>query len=695
MQDDKIKDAFAKMAIPEPSEKAREDTINHALNAYDKKNQSGAQGSSTFSRLMNRLTVQDRSRNMNKRLYYLGATTAMMLVVTTIGYHELEQRNLDSGFDVSSAELPVALKKDYINTESNVVSDARMAPQEQKSEFLTSEPAANAIASAPPPAPPAVMMERSMASPSGGAPVEGYAGNVAAVASSDMAMPYQPDYYMPDQYNSGDKFKETESNAVKLVSEEPVSTFSSDVDTASYSFVRRQLAYGQLPDPSAVRIEEMINYFDYDYKLPESKAEPFRPSVTVTPSPWNKNNKLIHIGIKGYDIEQTEKPRSNLVFLIDTSGSMAEPDKLPLLLNSFSMLVDNLDKDDTVSIVVYAGSAGTVLEPTKVKDKSKILSALGKLNAGGSTAGAAGIAEAYRLAEENFDKDGINRVILATDGDFNVGISDPEELKRYIEKKRESGVFLSVLGFGQGNYNDQLMQELAQNGNGNAAYIDNINEARKVLVKEASSTLFPIAKDVKFQIEFNPSAVSEYRLIGYETRMLNREDFNNDKIDAGEIGAGHAVTAIYEITPKGAKGLVDPSRYQKEAEEKSGDNDEIAFLKIRYKLPEDAKSKLMSLPITKEMEVSKLAQADNDTRFSIAVAGFGQLLKGEKYTDGYNFAAVRKLAEGAKGTDKFGYRAEFLTLVDSAKAAKELQINAMQPGETPAAPPPPVQPLDY
>jgi Ca-activated chloride channel family protein len=382
-----------------------------------------------------------------------------------------------------------------------------------------------------------------------------------------------------------DKFENIKENPNKITKEEPVSTFSVDVDTASYSFVRGELNRGELPQKDAVRVEEMINYFDYDYALPASKDEPFQPNVAVYPTPWNANTKIMQIGVKGYDIKSTEKPRANLTFLIDVSGSMNEPNKLPLLKQSMRMLVNELKSDDSVALVVYAGSAGTALEPTKVKNKQDILNAIDKLEAGGSTAGGEGINLAYKLAEQNFDKQGVNRVILATDGDFNVGITDPEELKSLIVKKRDTGVTLSVLGFGEGNYNDELMQKLAQNGNGNASYIDTVNEARKVLVNEAGSTLFTIAKDVKIQVEFNPSAVSEYRLIGYTTRILNREDFNNDKVDAGDIGAGHKVTALYEITPKGAKGSVDPLRYgaapEEEAKPAATSNGEYAFLKIR------------------------------------------------------------------------------------------------------------------
>lgn len=477
---------------------------------------------------------------------------------------------------------------------------------------------------------------------------------------------------IPDQtYVGRDRFEDFKPNPLKLVSEESVSTFSIDVDTASYAFVRRALNNGYLPQVDAVRIEELINYFDYAYNIPKDRSTPFKPTVAVFPTPWNPDTKLLHIGIKGYDIVKQEKPRSNLVFLLDVSGSMNSPDKLPLLKNSMRMLVDTLDKEDTVGIVVYAGAAGTVLEPTKVSEKGKILAALDRLRAGGSTAGGEGIRMAYSLAEANFDPDGVNRVILATDGDFNVGIRNPEALKDFIERKRNTGVFLSVLGFGQGNYHDVLMQKLAQNGNGNAAYIDTLNEARKVLVDEAAGTLFTIAKDVKIQVEFNPEKVAEYRLIGYETRMLNREDFNNDRVDAGDIGSGHSVTAIYEITPIESKGrLIDKLRYGSSKDSGKGKKSkEYAFLKIRYKLPDETESKLITLPIDADSEFGKVAKAPEEARFASAVAAFGMLLKGDSYIKDFAYDDVIKLARNAKGDDLFGYRSEFINLARLAKTA--------------------------
>jgi len=479
--------------------------------------------------------------------------------------------------------------------------------------------------------------------------------------------------YYEDQ--GRDRFTNIVTNPVKVVTEEPVSTFSIDVDTASYGFMRASLNNGVLPQKDAVRIEELINYFPYDYAAPDGRATPFAASVSVMPTPWNKATKLLHIGIKGYALSPGEKPRSNLVFLIDTSGSMNAPNKLPLLINAFKLLVDTLEPDDTVAIVTYAGGAGVALEPTKVSERGKILASLERLRSGGSTAGAEGIRQAYLLAEQNFVEDGVNRVILATDGDFNVGITDTDELKSYIERKRATGVFLSVLGFGMGNYNDALMQTLAQNGNGNAAYIDTLSEARKVLVEEATSTLFTIAKDVKLQIEFNPDTVAEYRLIGYETRLLNREDFNNDKVDAGDIGSGHTVTAIYELTPVGSgAALIDELRYQPRTEATTDRAaDEYAFLKIRFKLPDSDTSTLITLPVTPDHESATIAAAPREARFAAAVAGFGQLLRGGRYTGELTHDDVIELAQGARGEDPFGYRAEFINLVRLAKSAADME----------------------
>ncbi len=465
---------------------------------------------------------------------------------------------------------------------------------------------------------------------------------------------------------SRDKFPEFKSNKVVVVAEQPVSTFSVDVDTSGYSSMRRTLNIGGIPDRESVRIEELVNYFPYAYPGPEKAEDAFKANVTVTPTPWNPNTKLLHVGIKGYDLPAAEQKPANLVFLLDVSGSMDEPDKLPLLKSSFRLLVNKLKPTDTVSIVTYAGDAGIVLEPTKVSEKAKILNAIDTLQPGGSTAGEAGINAAYALAQKAFVKDGVNRIMLATDGDFNVGAASDEDLKKLVEEKRKTGVFLSILGFGQGNYQDNLMQTLAQNGNGIAAYIDTLSEAEKVLAQEATASLFTIAKDVKIQVEFNPARVSEYRLIGYETRHLNNEDFNNDRVDAGDIGSGHTVTAIYEMTPKGAPGqLNDPLRYKtnNEPDTYTTSTGEYAFVKIRYKLPNEATSRLVTQPVTDQNAVADLAAAPEDVRFGIAVTAFGQKLRDEDATANYPLADIEKLAASAKGIDAFGYRGEFMKLV--------------------------------
>ncbi len=474
----------------------------------------------------------------------------------------------------------------------------------------------------------------------------------------------------------GEEYAAHSENRLTLVSEQPVSTFSADVDTASYSLLRNQLQRGYLPSPVAVRSEELINYFSYNYPYPTSKKTPFKASVSVLDSPWNSGKKLVHVGIKGYDIKAINTPDSNLVFLLDVSGSMSSANKLPLVKQSISLLLKKLKPSDTVSIVVYAGAAGVVLEPTEAKNRSAILAALENLNAGGSTAGGAGIELAYRLAEQNYKKDAVNRIILATDGDFNVGQSSNDSLKTLVERKRKNGVFLSVLGFGRNNYQDDMMQALAQNGNGTAAYIDSLSEAKKVLVDQANSTLFTIAKDVKLQVEFNPNTVSDYRLVGYETRHLNREDFNNDKVDAGDIGSGHTVTAIYEITPTSADApSVDALRYSDnnatQATSSSSSENEYGFLKIRYKLPKESKSKLIETPIRiDQTKLKENNQSSRDIRFSIAVAGFAQYLKGGKYIGDTDLESILKLARQNKGADDYGYRSEFIRLVEMAEIAK-------------------------
>ncbi len=503
---------------------------------------------------------------------------------------------------------------------------------------------------------------------------------VKSMPESIMCCPQPEPVIIAPREENRDKFKKVKINPFKSVTAEPVSTFSADVDTASYAFTRKQLNNGRLPVPDAVRVEEFVNYFDYNYATPSNEAEPFKPTVSLMPTPWNANSQIMHIGIKGYDVDKSERPPANIVFLLDVSGSMSSPDKLPLLKSSLEMMVNHLNPDDTISIAVYAGAAGTVLEPTKVRDKHRIIEAFSRLNAGGSTAGGAGINLAYALAQRSFNAEGVNRVILATDGDFNVGIRSQDELKRLIEQKRKSGIFLSVLGFGKGNYNDALMQTLAQNGNGNAAYIDNLNEARKVLIDEAGATLFTIAKDVKLQVEFNPNVVSEYRLLGYETRALKREDFNNDKIDAGEIGAGHEVTALYEVVTVDAKSkMVDPLRYgNKDAEASIAPpkaSDELAFVKLRYKLPSEDVSKLITHPVMVGEKVADIKQTSDDARFGLAVASFAEKLRGGDYLQDYSYGDIINLALTARGDDRFGYRNEFIRLVRLAESLSTTSSN--------------------
>lgn len=454
-----------------------------------------------------------------------------------------------------------------------------------------------------------------------------------------------------------DQFANGGINPVKRVSEDPVSTFSIDVDTASMSIVRKSIMSGALPPKDAVRTEELINYFPYDYPAPTGDA-PFQTTATVLDAPWAVGRKLVHIGIRG--ALPAAPVQSNFTFLIDTSGSMRGAQRLPLLIASLRLLLNDLGPDDNIAIVTYAGSAGTVLEPTKVSDRARILDALDQLAAGGGTAGAAGITQAYRLASENFSETATNRVILATDGDFNIGASSPEALEELIADQRKTGVYLSILGFGRGNLNDALMQSLAQAGNGQAAYIDTLAEARKVLVQERSA-LHPIANDVKIQVEFNPAAVSDYRLIGYETRALAREDFNNDKVDAGEIGAGHRVTAIYEFTPVGGPARIDDLRYQPAAT--GGDASEIGFLRLRYKTPGEATSQLIETPIANET-----AKPGAEAQFAVAIAGFGELLRGSQHMGDWSWDNAIALALDAKGDDRFGYRADAVELMRLADA---------------------------
>lgn len=455
-------------------------------------------------------------------------------------------------------------------------------------------------------------------------------------------------------------FANADDNPLKVTAEAPVSTFSIDVDTASYAVVRSSLLAGMLPPRDAVRVEEMVNYFPYAYPAPDGEV-PFRPTVTVMPTPWNAGTELVHIAIRGEMPAVAARPPLNLVLLIDTSGSMQDANKLPLLKQSLRLMLGELRPEDEVAIVTYAGEAGLVLEPTPAAERATILAALDRLEAGGSTAGEAGLAQAYAVAGEMAAEGEVSRVLLATDGDFNVGLFEPDALERFIAERREGGTYLSVLGFGRGNLDDATMQALAQAGNGQAAYIDTLSEARKVLVDQLTGALFPIADDVKIQVEWNPATVAEYRLIGYETRALRREDFNNDRVDAGEIGAGHTVTAIYEITPVGADAVMtDALRYG--APVAGTGSDELGYLRLRYKEPGGAESRLIEAPILPGMG----AETD-EVRFGVAIAGFGQLLRGSNFLGDWGWPEAIALANGAKGEDPFGYRAEAVTLMRLAE----------------------------
>lgn len=497
-------------------------------------------------------------------------------------------------------------------------------------------------------------------------PAEGRVAPIAGIVA--MQPPLEPEQTPIAEANT-EQYPDATVSPLKITNEEPVSTFSIDVDTAAYGIVRSSLMDGYLPPVDAIRTEEIINYFSYDYPLPQENEAPFSTSVTIMDTPWNDDTKLLHIGIQGYDIAIEDRPPVNLVFLIDTSGSMNEPDKLPLLINSFRLMLANLQPDDQVAIVTYAGSAGMALAPTPASDSATILRSLKNLRAGGSTAGQAGLQQAYALAEQMADgNEATGRVILATDGDFNVGISDPNLLQAFVEQKRESGVYLSVLGFGRGNYNDTIMQTLAQNGNGTASYIDTLAEAQKVLVDQIGGALFTIAQDVKIQIEFNPAEIAEYRLIGYETRALNREDFNNDAVDAGDIGSSHSVTAIYEITPVGSPAIsVDDLRYVTEPADVAPEtNGEYAFLKLRYKNPGEDVSNLITTPVYADAD----ANLDGDVDFAAAVAGFSQILRNDGRIRGWDIQDAIALAQASKGEDPFGYRAEFITMMRLADSLK-------------------------
>ena len=465
---------------------------------------------------------------------------------------------------------------------------------------------------------------------------------------------------MVPQQATNERYDGQEVSPVHHVRQEPVSTFSVDVDTGAYANTRRFLTQGQLPPRDSVRTEELVNYFRYDLPRPDSRTAPFSVTTDMAATPWNSGTRLLRIGLRGYDIAHAQRPPANLVFLVDVSGSMDAPDKLPLVKAALAGLAGELSPKDKVSIVVYAGAAGLVLEPTS--DPRRIREALDRLSAGGSTAGGAGLELAYRVARDNFVEGGVNRILLATDGDFNVGVSDTRTLIDMVARQRDSGITLTTLGFGQGNYNEALMEQVADKGNGNYAYIDSALEARKVLGEQMGSTLFTIAHDVKIQVEFNPAAVSQYRLLGYENRALREEDFNNDLVDAGEIGSGHQVTAIYEIVPAGTKGWTDPHRYGAAATAPAATG-EVAFVKLRYKLPGETASRLVerAVPLA---ALRRVAPPTGDFAFAAAVAAFGQKLRGDPLIGGYSFRQIAGLA----GAPRDFWRQEFVRLVGVAES---------------------------
>jgi len=691
-------DSLKSLPVPPPRPDAKAAALAVAAAAFEN-SQIAAQAAAHAGRPTPRSQSETRSRKMTltRSQYAMAASLAALIVAAPVAFRIALPPRPDAAAPLDVGRAGGSGTRDA-DAESTAATPATHSAEERRTETRKLKARSDAGRAAPtdpvagpepspPPAPldfpaaalgvvgaPSKPAQVGDGDRSASAPAARAVGAMGLGADRrERAIVPEPALPRADDGEDRNRFATADLNAVKQVASEPVSTFSIDVDTASYAYARRLLNAGRLPPKASVRAEEMINYFDYAYPAGESAAEPFKTTVTVVPSPWSADNKLVHIGIKGYELTSAERPRANLVLLVDVSGSMAPDDRLPLVRNALQMLVDELKPDDTVSIVTYASGSGVALEPTKIASKAAVLQAIDRLGAGGSTAGAKGIEDAYRLAEANFDKAAVNRIILATDGDFNVGLTDDEELKGLIERKRDQGIFLSILGVGEGNYNDRLMQKLAQNGNGVAAYADTLNEARKVLVEETSSTLFPIAKDVKIQVEWNPARIAAYRLIGYETRALRREDFNNDRVDAGDVGSGHTVTAIYEVTPVGAGTMpVDDLRYgsSKALPAEAGASDELGFLKMRFKLPDQDRSAATTVAITDALVRPKLDDAPADVRFATAVAGFAELLRGSPHVGTFGYDDVLRLAVPARGDDPFGQRSEFVSLVRLAKSAR-------------------------
>lgn len=522
--------------------------------------------------------------------------------------------------------------------------------------FSSKESASNSNTSAPMP----TVKDESLDKPS-------------TTANANVAMPPMTDAKKKSddlEKTNSERYAEIAENPFLEATKAPLSTFSIDVDTASYSNVRRYLNDGQLPPKDAVRIEELVNYFEYDYPQPIGKI-PFSVNTEVTTAPWKTNHKLVRIGLQGKKVSLDNLPPSNLVFLLDVSGSMNSPDKLPLLINSLKILINQLSPRDRIAIVTYAGSSGLVLPSTYATERQKIINALDNLKSGGSTNGGQGIQLAYKVAEDNFISNGNNRIILATDGDFNFGLSSDEALVSLVEQKRRSNVFLSVFGFGTGNLNDSMMEKLSNKGNGNYAYIDSVDEAKKALGNQVAGTLYTIAKDVKIQVEFNPAKVAGYRLIGYENRVMADTDFNDDKKDAGEIGAGHTVTALYEIVPAGQKienPGVDELKYGQKETSDTKFVDELMTVKLRYKEPKEESSKLLTIGVLDRNRT--IDGASKNMKFAAAVVQFGLLLRDSRYKGNSNWSNVSTLASSSLGSDLNGYRSEFLTLVNKAQRLK-------------------------
>ncbi len=673
MTDDFKNLADALRSLPAPDASAKADAIALAMKNFD-----ALQGSPATARPIpepTRTGFLNGARNMLKFLTLrpilatttsVAALTLAMVVVPpltrspmqialpdaapkTVPVTQEETRTVTPGVPQLAEAAPVA-----------VPATPTAAPTEAEANMLTRSKEATATPPATPPAPAPAMPHQ----------VDEGAMTTAVAASQMVADAEQDLAYAAPPNPDTEAYPEADPNPVKITAEAPVSTFSIDVDTASYAVIRSSLNAGQLPDLAAVRIEEMVNYFPYSYPAPAPETDPFRATLTTLTTPWNPATKLVHIALQGRLPSIADRPALNLVFLIDTSGSMDEPNKLPLLKQSLRLLLGQLRPEDQIAIVAYAGSAGEVLPPTPSRDSAKILAALDNLVAGGGTAGAEGLTLAYQIAKSMTEDGELSRILLATDGDFNLGVSDPEGLAAYVAKNRDIA-YLSVLGFGRGNLDDATMQALSQNGNGTAVYIDTLAEAQKSLVDQLTGALFPIANDVKLQIEWNPEQVGEYRLIGYETRMLAREDFNNDRIDAGEIGAGHQVTAIYEITPPGSAALRNPPlRYGPATDTVTApaagpsDGPELGFLRLRYKAPGRDTSILTETPIIE-------SPAGADARFAAAIAGFGQLLQNSVYLENWGWDQAIALATANRGEDPFGYRAEAITLMRLAQSLSE------------------------